>query len=196
MSPLPVISNCFRVALNGGLYGGVRAINVFHVLTDEDDVTALADAILSSAEQPGMLGGRPESGKPATISITPLDGVSGSSDFACTGDQFPTDTGDGQMVPEACYAIKFATGLRGPANRGRLFNGPLVESVIANGEVDSSICDGTQGAWQNFATALGANTPSIGLAVASYKNEEAHTITAITVPTMQCTQRRRLLQTR
>lgn len=196
MAPLPTIANCFRVALSGGLFAGIRAVNVFHVLTSEDDVSAISAAILASAEQDGMLGGRPESGKPVLMQITPLDGSSATFDVAVPSDSFPTNTGDGQVVPEAAVVVSFKTAQRGPANRGRLYNGPLVESVIANGEVDSVICSGIATAWTDFATALGASSPAIGLAVASYVHADANTVTAITCGTQQATQRRRLLQTR
>lgn len=196
MSPLPVIDNCFRIALTGGQYMGVRPVNVFHVLTATANVPDIGASILEAAEAPNMMAGRPESAKPIDMDITPLDGTSASVNFSVPSDSFTTGTGDGQCVPEAAAVVSFHTMLRGPAHRGRLFNGPLVESAVANGKVEAPFPADMLNGWLQFMDLLAATDPAIGLCVASYKLAEATLVSSVSVSVDVATQRRRLLQTR
>lgn len=196
MSPLPVIPNCFRVSLIGGTYGGVKPVNVFHVLAASADVDAVAAAILTASEIPELLVGRPESAKPVRMDVIPLNGIGATATYPVTSARFPTGVADGEMVPEAAACISFRTLLRGPAHRGRLYNGPFRETFISNGFIDITIANSLAANWQTFADALAAGSPVLGLAVASYSLATATLVSGVSCSTNMATQRRRLLQTR
>lgn len=134
-TPLPVIADTFRVAFNW-LQGptGQTAVNVMHfhgtggAETSADLFEALQDAITTNQWTAVV-----NNASVDHLDITPLDGVTGTSTFSTGSGAQWTGSSAGQFVPAAAMIVKLQTGLRGRANRGRIFLPFISENGIANG---------------------------------------------------------------
>jgi hypothetical protein len=191
---LPVIADCFRVTVEWGSQNGVTPRNVFHVSSTSDDVTAIGAAILG-AYQEGQWTAMHNGFEQLNLAILPLDGSTATTLIDAVGTPNSTGASTGDMVPEAALIMSFATGLRGPAHRGRIYIGPVGESEIDSGKIQGDF-GATADAWAAFQDALIASSPSCALVVASYKHATMAQVHTIVGKGDVATQRRRLLQTR
>lgn len=187
---LPIIANTYRVTINGAASNGIAPVNVFHVRSTAGTGAAVA-ALLDGLDTVELWYPVPDDFQPATITVIKLDGAESSITI-------PTDwihaNGSGDYVPEACAVVSLYTGLRGPANRGRMFIGPCEESAIANGKLLSTPRSNMQTAVNDWVTGMGES--DVQLVVASYKDEIAHDCLSQTVKTDLGMQKRRLIDTR
>lgn len=186
--PLPVISNAYRCAMIQQGPSGALATTVFHFGAGGTTATDVADSIDNA-----LLAGNPWSFVSSLftsgiIEVTALDGVSASV-------QKPTarlaGTQSGQTLFEAAAVIKFLTALRGREHRGRIFIGPLTESSVDEGVIDSGTVSGLQSAIEDFTADLEA-TLGGSMKVASYKLGSVENVISFLVTPQQRTQRRRL----
>jgi hypothetical protein len=123
--------------------------------------------------------------------ITPLDGVSATKTYTpVTPSHWQGATG-GDVSPQTAGILKFTTANRGRSHRGRMFMPFPAESQTAFGQYVDGTPTTAANAWNIFAAAMLANSPSFVLVVASYKLESAQVVTGIHGELSTGTQRRR-----
>lgn len=188
---LPTIADVKRVALEWTQTGGAKAAtNVLHFnfAGDPQDLFDILDAHVTAS----MWACVSDTANVNTVAITPLDGTSGAQ-------VFPTPTAaakwagssSSEFIPQGSGLVSLYTGLRGPANRGRVYLPYLGESAQVNGQLTGFASITT--AWQNFYIACLADLAVLG--VASYKHSVWHAAIAYTGRTRTATQRRRQRRT-
>lgn len=194
MAPLPTIPNAVRVGLNWSASAGVKPYNVFHVITDTDDMAQLATDLGTAfnTNQDGMFLAVGENFSFATVTLTPLDG-------ATAGVEYPlghviTGGGSGAIIPSSAALVSLRSITRGPRGRGRLYLGPVSEGEVDNGKVNNNGAMTT--AWQAFDEDLAATSSLASLGIASYKHAEISGASSIFVENALATQRRRQDQLR
>jgi len=188
--PLPTIADTFRVAFEWTLQGGSRtATNVMHYLapnkTESEVFNALQDNVTDD-----MWNTLPDIAQCLEVVVTKLDGTP-------DGRVFPTNlatgawagSGGAQFIPQGCTLVKLATGATGRSGRGRIYLPWITEASQFSGLVDDLKRTAAQAAWIAFSNAMIAD--GIALAVASYKNDTAAQVLALTVESSIATQRRR-----
>jgi len=182
--PLPVISDVFRVTLNWGPAHGLSPRNVLHFEAASGDEVALAttltDNFTDSMWQPVM-----QDWAFSSLDIIKLDGVSATVTVPIDPQGSLTS---GDWIPNEAVIVSLHTGVRGPKGRGRVYLGPIAESV-QNGGLYTSVSSLTT-AWSDFANAM--STDGKPWVVASYAHAEAHQVTSLHVPGLVGSQRRRL----
>jgi hypothetical protein len=133
-----------------------------------------------------------------TVSITPLDGVSGTQTFPTGSPVKWSGQGTQPWQPNAAHIIKLETGLRGRNHRGRIFLPFFADDAGNDGAVDAGTATAMTGAWTTFAAAIAADAPiTYELGVASYDRRHGGAgagfipISSVLAETVQATQRRR-----
>lgn len=195
MPPLPSITDTWRITLNWNTVQGITPRNVFHVrngslgITDADVGAAIDDAIDAMASPSHLFHVCNDAQVCHTVDILKLDATSATTVYTLATD-LTGGSGSGQIVPAPAVITKFLTGERGPARRGRMFQGPVAEGSIANGEVGSTSQGLMQAAWEDFAGSLDTDFGG-NLVVASYVHEDARDVTTIVVETVLGTQKHR-----
>jgi hypothetical protein len=197
-TPLPVIPNTFRCALNWRTGAGQIAVNVFHIGTAAPSTAAAVMEVLDDTVTGAMWGMVSSQWAVDHVAITPLDGTSATQSFIPgTPAHWVGGTG-GDFVPAVSGLMKLTTLARGRAHRGRLYLPPPAEAQISNGVfVDGTPGTSTTG-WTAFQAALlvDPDTPC-QVVVASYDRKHggagagAGTVTAFLGETACATQRRR-----
>lgn len=191
MAPLPTIGNCVRVSINWTTQGGVRPINVVHLITDSTNESEIGEAL----DDAWVAGGAnvwaivQETYRIDSYTITLLDGHSAGQVVDCgvtVGGQ-----ATGNIVPAVAGVLSFHTPQRGPRGRGRLYMGPVGEGVITDGLLSSSIRNDIIGAWDDVVDSLAASPVAASFGVASYVHAEVNGVTAISMRGPAGTQRRR-----
>jgi hypothetical protein len=189
MAPLPTIGNCVRVALNWSSSGGIKPVNVFHLITSSTNETAIGealdDAFVTATSEAWAF--THSSYECESYTITLLDGSS-------AGQVIPTGTpfsggGTGGLVPQVAAVLSLRTIQRGARGRGRLYMGPVGETDIDAGLLDSNKVDDVLAAWDQVEASLASNSMSLG--VASYVHADVHGVSSISMRSQAGTQRRR-----
>ena len=197
MPPLPVITNVFRVTLPWQSASQVvKPVNVFHVRTTSASLSAIGTLLAGQLAAHGgdMFNALYTGYTLPSIEILPLDGVTTTYLQAVTGMTAPS--GSGGVLPALAQVVSFHTTQRGSRGRGRLYCGPVGETQVNDGSMNSTTNATTLGGWQAFITGISGGTPSTNLVVASYVHADAHDVTSIRVDTVCGTQRRRQNQLR
>jgi hypothetical protein len=117
-------------------------------------------------------------------------GTNGST-FTYNTDQTAkwTGSGVGDTIPGQCAVLSMKTVERGPANRGRMYLGPVAEQAQVNGTLDTNQRNSWVAAWVLFGSQLiAAGAQHV---VASYKNATALTVVNYAVRPAMGTMRRR-----
>lgn len=198
-TPLPILPGTHRCALNWVTASGQHAVNVMHISRDDglygsSNVMTLLNAHVTAA----MWDTVASAWSVSFVAITPLDGISSTTDyFPATPAHWQGNTG-GDFVPNVASIVKMQTGVRGRDNRGRLFLPSPAESQISNGKITDGTDTTASLAWSAFLAAIAADatTPS-HLVVAAYDRKHhglgAHVtdVTVVGVETILATQRRR-----
>jgi len=104
--------------------------------------------------------------------------VSAASTFPLT--TWNGEGGSAEKVPSINLLVLGSTGLRGSANRGRIFLPSVRETVIDGGILNAGAQTTIQAAWSDFLTTLQGNGATWG--VASYANAEFNEYTSVFVP--------------
>lgn len=196
MAPLPVIADTVRVTWLFESYLGVTPRVVQHYRTASANMAELADSIRDNLVA-GLFGPMHESFEPQGIALLPLDGVQATYVFS-----FPTPgtpalcNGTGQIMPAVSALMTWRTLLRGPANRGRSYIGPVVESAVSDGVLDEPWLSDLEDSWSTFLAGLSAEDPAVRLCVASYVNAESTIVASGRSVRTLATQRRRQDQLR
>lgn len=185
--PLPVITGVQRVAMIWTVQGGGHAVTVLHFSAPAISSSQLANDIDTNATA-NMWSHTTTSTKVTELHVTKLDGSSATFIKPVTGAKW-AGTSVSDAVPAVACLVKLATGLRGPANRGRLFLPDCAEPTIADGSMVGSTLTSSQNAWSAFFAAMTA----LGdlLVVASYKHATGTIVTSVVVESKLGTQRRR-----
>jgi hypothetical protein len=107
------------------------------------------------------------------VDITPLDGVTATQTFGTGSPSKWSGSAGGDFTPQNAAVIKLATGVRGRANRGRVFLPFTSEAANGNGLLTSTVANAVGAAWVAFVGSLVALSPSWDLGVASYDRAHA-----------------------
>jgi hypothetical protein len=183
---LPVIENVFRCTLNFGSTGGVIAHNVLHLLSDTGDEADLADKFETHLTT-NMLSVIHDGVGIESFSIIELNGTDATQIFTNGSSADGQATGD--IIPAQAAVLSLHTATRGPRGRGRLFLGPLSESVNIDGLVSGVANAATVAAWIAFAAAM--QTDGWTLGVASYVHADFHPVLSFSMRNQAGTLRRR-----
>jgi len=195
MPPLPAIADTWRITFNWNTIQGITPRNVWHFrkgglgITDADVGGYIDDAVDAMASPSHLFHVCNDAQVCADVDILKLDGTSATLNYALATN-LTGGSGSGQIVPAPAVLTKFLTGERGPARRGRMFQGPPAEGSISNGEVGSTSRGLMQAAWEDFADSLDSGSGG-NLVVASYAHEDARDVTTIFVELLLGTQKRR-----
>jgi hypothetical protein len=198
--PLPVIANVFRCSLVWDLFGQSPVpVNVIHIKALSGSLNATAAfAAINSSVVAGMWTTSSSLGGIGHVNIIPLDGTSATTPFTTDGTAKWKGQQTGDYIPVSGALVKFTTGLRGRANRGRFYIPVTAEAAVQDGAITSTYLPTAQTGWNSFLANLQAATPNpFELVVASYDREHsgnaAHAtpVTAVTVESLTATQRRR-----
>lgn len=184
--PLPIISNVYRVTLNWTHTSGQIAANVLHIQASASTAQGIASAVDSAALQ-NMWAQVSQNAVMTKLQVVKLDGSSGQYELATSGAKWTGAGGAGDYIPAFSELVSLKTGLRGPANRGRLFLPFITEAAQSNGTITG--VSTTQTAWNSFFSSLTAGGNL--LVVASYKHGVATVVTSLVVESLGATQRRR-----
>jgi len=185
MAPLPIIEDTFRIALK---WGATNMVNVIHIHDSARTAPQIATLLASTVKQP-MWQSNTTFAKITQVDITPLGTAAGTLTYMTDGSAKWGGTQSGEHVTNCAAVISFKTMFRGPANRGRLYLGPLSEASLANGLVVDASRTGLAAAWATFGADLIA--ASAEHVVASYVHSTALTVVGWSVRPAAGTQRRR-----
>jgi hypothetical protein len=123
------------------------------------------------------------------VDITPLFADSATQSYLTDGSTKWGGTQTGDIVMAGCAVVSMKTTLRGPANRGRVYVGPVTEAANNNGFLIAGQSTNMVTKWTSFQTGLIAE--SMEQVVASYKHSTAITVLTYSVRPALGTQRRR-----
>lgn len=187
MPPLPVIAGVVRAAFNWETPEGGHAVNVMHFDVSGATVADLVTA-LSANVTPPMFNYGENNVVAHTVSITPLDGTTATSDHPISGWNGQRDPGDGS-TPSLCALLKFTGATRGRSHRGRAFLPYVADVAHSYGHLASTVVTNMQAPWTTWLAAMLAD--NVPLVVASYKLATADLVDIVTVESACATQRRR-----
>jgi len=193
MPPLPTITDVFRCTFNWTLFDGVAPKNVIHVRAPSATEEQVAIEVLA-ALQTHQFEGMPEDFVLDTLDVLPLDGATAT--FSAPGDGYNSGGGSGDFSPASAAVVSLRTAQRGARGRGRVYVGPLQESVMTDGHFNSGNVTELGTAWVDFRQALIDSAITAHLCVASYVHADSHDVASIAVDSILGTQRRRQDQLR
>lgn len=188
MPALPIIPNCFRVALRWSDSGGRYAVNVIHIrkaaatpqdVFDDIDATVNSDMWVPVSNAFTI----------RTVEITPLDGTSATEEFVTTAGAKWSGASAGDWSPASSAIVTLRTATRGRSARGRVYLPYVAESSMVNGTLTGAVEVSVSGGWTTFVAGLivaGSN-----LVVASYTDVADRFVVTATCQDALATQRRR-----
>jgi hypothetical protein len=187
---LPVITGTSRVSLewhNVSLGVPATTVNVLHVQGSTGNESAIASDLATTlaANQVDALFSLSNAYHLTNITVTPLDGTSAGQVFPQTG---IAGQASGQVIPQCAVVWTFYTGHRGPRGRGRIYLGPITETINDDGDLVVGGADPGTAIQAILDDMSGAGH---ALRVASYLHMDAHDITSFTIHPVIRTQRRR-----
>lgn len=193
MTPLPVIANTYRCALNWKMGVTSNAVNVMHVRKTGSSAAAVF-ANLDAHWTQDMNSLTTIQAHIDSVQITPLDGSSSTVVFPTDGTDKWKGRASGDGVLNTCHLLKLNTALRGRSHRGRLFLPFIAEGVLTGAAVDPTLRGEEETAWITFVADMATDLAE--LVVASYKLSQAFSLASIHVESRAGTQRRRLSRSR
>lgn len=169
-TPLPVIDQTYRVAIEWQTTSGLTAVNVMHIHTDAANVAAIdVAAVVDAHTTNAMWATLGSAWSSPRFGITPLDGVSATSHFGHVTPAHWTGGTGGDVVPAVASVLKIQTGIRGRSFRGRLYLPSPAESQMAGGKITDGTEVSATAAWTTFKNALIADaTTPCQMGVATY----------------------------
>lgn len=192
MAPLPVIPNVARVTLRWNHDSGISPRNVWNFnapthteqqISDFIEAHMIGDMFLAVHQNFHIEG----------CDVIFLDGTSATHSFNWTIQPEGNATGD--IIPQVANVVSFHTDVRGPQGRGRMYLGPVGESVVNAGNISFTTLASIRDAWDTFITDTVA-ADDVLLVVATYTHADAATVRSATVKQLTGTQRRRMDQLR
>ena len=154
MPPLPVIANVYRCTWNYTAFGGVTAHNVLHFESTSSDEAGLAATIEDNLTT-NMISPVYDIVTVESVDVIKLDGSSATQNFPISSGASGTTTGD--IIPAAAAVLSLHTAQRGPEGRGRLYIGPIGETLNSDGLISTVATAAVVTAWEAFATAIAAD---------------------------------------
>jgi hypothetical protein len=188
MPALPVIADVFRVTFKWTDPNIGHAVNVTHISAPAQTAAGLS-AIVAAHVTTAMWGPVTADAHIYELDVLPLDGTSATHTTTGLSGSPWVGGGSGAGIPAVAALIKLQTGLRGPANRGRIYLPFIAEGYTNEGTIDAGTVTSTTAAWDTFANDLVASSCALG--VASYKHADWHQAIAIACEPFAGTQRRR-----
>lgn len=195
MIPLPVIANVYRVTFNWHeSTTGMHAANVLHFQRSAGTAIDVFNTLNANVTA-NMWYCTPSTAKISSVDIIKLDGSSGTVNFATSTAGWIGQGSAADFVVAGAYIVKFVTGVRGRANRGRIYLPWPTESQIAAGNTNATAVTAMQSAWTTFLSAM--TTATNFLVIASYDRKHggagAHStiVNVVTPELVMGTQRRR-----
>lgn len=187
--PLPVITDCWRVAFEWSGPQGL-ATNVMHFVDTTGSMNSTTVAgIIDSAVSENMWRTVSNGGVVGELNLRKLDGVDAGHIWATDGSSKWQGSGGTDFIPMACGLVKCNTPTGGRRGTGRIFLPWCAEGAQNSGVVESTNRSDMQSAWTDFLTSC--NSASLNPSVASYVAAAASEITTYGVEAMIATQRRR-----
>lgn len=188
--PLPEIEDVYRCAFTWTNPASPSyAVNVLHVRcplgVEEDVFDAIDDGVQLHQFETVI-----NDWSVTDLTITRLDGGSASKQFEPTNWQGESDSATGAII-NAPVIIKMQTGLRGPANRGRIYLPFTAEPAQLDGKLSAGVAAEVTTAWADWMAAMEADSPGVVLGVASYAHETFNPVTNILCENELGTMRRR-----
>lgn len=188
MPALPVISGVWRCTLNWESNDAGSTHNVLHFLGPTSSFASFAQD-LSDGFDVAALAHLASIFILNSVDILPLDGVTPQQHSVTTLGKVGGASGD--PITTACSLIDLSTDQRGPRGRGRVFLGPIGESVQDSGALNNP-GDVSQGWMDSIANWAGGNVGQ--LVVASYVHADSHDVVLASCRSRYGSQRRRMDQ--
>ena len=199
MPALPTITDTYRVTLNWSGFRGITPRNVFNVHQASGSETLVGNTVAAGfatmASYSHLFHCMLDGFVCGELSILALDGTTAGINYLL-GTPLTGGAGAGDMSPSSAAVVSLKTGVRGARGRGRVFAGPVAESRMADGILDSTSRTLMAAAWSSFRTGMNGATVPAQLCVASYVHADQHQVTSSSVRTVLGTQRRRQDQLR
>jgi hypothetical protein len=185
MAPLPEIADTYRVVFNWNVD---NIVNVTHFHADEKTPKLIYDAIEAHVTD-NMWSTNLNSHKITSVEVTPLDGTGATYTKTTDASSKWGGTLSGDAIMNCASVLSQHTVFRGPANRGRMFIGPMAEGALSNGIINTATRGAMESAWTTFQIAMiGADIQHV---VASYRHQTAITVLNYSVREAAGTMRRR-----
>lgn len=191
MAPLPVIADVFRTTLNWEGGGGEHAHNVLHFRGTGGDSDDLSVAIFANATLE-MWSSVATAAAITSLSILPLDGTSPTTVYPVAPADAAKFTGNGGSEwngGQVAGLVRLQTGVRGPANRGRIYLPFNSEANCTSGIIAPVVVDAATSAWATFMNDMIGDGFALG--VASYKHSNWHQALNVFLDDNVATQKRR-----
>lgn len=185
VAPLPNIADTYRVALNWDFN---NQCNVLHVHAPSSTPNVVATSIDASVTKE-MWGITTTGVHVFAVDVTPLDNQTATYRFVTGSPAKWGGKATGDIIPGSAAVLSEHTLFRGPANRGRMYLGPVAESFQSNGLLITGNVTELVSAWTAFGVAMVAH--SMQHVVASYKHATALTVVSYSVRQAMGTQRKR-----
>ena|SRR5215831_14455834 len=179
MPPLPVLTNCWRIA-NNYTCGEASFVNVWNVQDDgsSPDGSQVGAAFIAAYDQASPSSMRALHSSAVTlgaVECTPYDGstpttvVNRSAGVHGTGTTPP-------VAAQVAGIITLQSVIRGPRGRGRIFMGGLPAGLLdADGARFSTSWPTDVASWEgNFEVALAAGSPGLNIVIVSLKHSDFH----------------------
>jgi hypothetical protein len=153
----------------------MSAVNVIHLHASSGTPAASdCNTAFQAAWQTNQLQGLQNQAVLGSVSIIPLDGISGSSTFTTTGTGKWIGSETGDVLVAIAGMVKIQTGLRGRNRRGRVYLPFIGEAATVSGTLTTTVQAAMSTAWNAFQGAIAASTPIPFLfGVASYDRKHS-----------------------
>ena len=173
MPPLPTIADVFRVTLDWQAGSSPLCHNVMH-FSAPSKTSAQVFTAIDAHVTASMWDTVTTAAHVINVDVLPLDGTSPTLSNVITGSpaKWAGNGGSDYSSRAPAAIIKLATGIRGPANRGRVFLPFCSEQDFSSGRFDSSIVSAVTAGWVAFANAMAS--AGVALGVASYVHSNWH----------------------
>jgi hypothetical protein len=185
MAPLPTIADTYRVVFRWTQDSVVNVTHIHAAASVPNDVWNAINGHVTA----NMWAASCTNNKVSSVDITPLFSNGATQTFVTDGSAKWTGVQSAAGIPNSALVLSQHTLFRGPANRGRLFLGPISEDSQTDGVIATTIRGACVVAWTAFGVALVA--ASMEHVVASYKHATALTIVNYSARAASGTQRRR-----
>lgn len=170
-APRPAVNDLYFKDVVGG-----ASINSLWTLLDASVTAGMWD----------LVGGT--NTKVSSVRLTPLDGITAGTVKTPAGAKWASGS-SADPILQGAAVVTFASTIRGPRGRGRIFLPFIAESGQTAGVLSSGSVTTMQAAWTAFINAMGAG--SWPQHVVSAVHTDSHVVGAVTVRSFLKTQRRR-----
>lgn len=189
--PLPVVADVYQARLIWNSDSAPRpAVNdlYFHDTGGGGSINALWTLLDASVTQNMWEPVAGTSTQVDQVRITPLDGTTAGVVKTASGTKWSAGS-SGDPILQGAAVVSFATAVRGPRGRGRVYLPWIGEAAQTAGVLASASVTALGTAWTNFVNAMG--TGGYPLHVVSAVHSDSNVVTGVTIRSFLKTQRRR-----